>query len=177
MMSYEISFVSTVVNLPEFESLLFEYYSDVLQTAAAAGLPKLAPEDMVRSSLENLDQMLPPDGRLVLAQSENGRLLGCATLRRIRPDAAEMKRMFVRPEARRMGMARRLFEMRLEEAKRMGCTAVYADTVKGNRPMLSMYEKFGFQYIDRYPENANPIEFEPYLVYLEYRFEGRNSSS
>jgi hypothetical protein len=34
--------------------------------------------------------------------------------------------------------------------------------------MLSMYERFGFRYIQRYPENANPIEFEPYLVYLEY---------
>ena len=156
-MMIEVSFVSEVKNLSEFEELLFEYYSDVLQIAEAAGLPKLAPEDLVQSSVDHLDEMLPP----------NGRLLGCGTLRRIRSDAVEMKRMFVRPEARGNGLGQRLFEMRIEEARKMGCRAVYADTAKGNRPMLSMYERFGFHYIQRYPENANPIEFEPYLVNLE----------
>jgi hypothetical protein len=51
----------------------------------------------------------------------------------------------------------------------MGCTYLYADTVKGNRGMLSMYEKCGFDYIPRYPENANGSELEPYLVYLEHK--------
>tara|TARA_R110002074_G_scaffold402069_1_gene603079 strand:- start:41 stop:541 length:501 start_codon:yes stop_codon:yes gene_type:complete len=166
-MMIEVSFVSEVKNLSEFEELLFEYYSDVLQIAEAAGLPKLAPEDLVQSSVDHLDEMLPPNGRLALARSADGRLLGCGTLRRIRSDAVEMKRMFVRPEARGNGLGQRLFEMRIEEARKMGCRAVYADTAKGNRPMLSMYERFGFHYIQRYPENANPIEFEPYLVNLE----------
>ena len=80
-----------------------------------------------------------------------------------------MKRMFVRPEAQGQGLGRRLFEMRIAEAKKMGCRVIYADTARGNRSMLSMYEKYGFQYIPRYPENANPPEFEPYLVFLEYR--------
>ena len=53
----------------------------------------------------------------------------------------------------------------------MGCRAVYADTYRGNRPMLNIYERHGFRHIPRYPENANPPEFEPYLVYLEYRFD------
>lgn len=167
-MTIEISFVSKITNLPEFEELLLEYYSDVLQIAEAAGVPKLAPEDLVQSSVDHLDEMLPPNGRLALARGADGRLLGCGTLRRIRPDAVEMKRMFVRPEARGKGLGQRLFEMRIEEARKMGCRAVYADTAKGNRPMLSMYERFGFHYIPRYPENANPVEFEPYPVYLEY---------
>ncbi|MFT7474474.1 MAG: GNAT superfamily N-acetyltransferase [Verrucomicrobiales bacterium] len=170
-MTVEISFVSAVANLSDFEELLLDYYSDVLQIAEAAGFPKLPPEDLVSSSLSHLDEMLPPDGRLVLAHGEGGRLLGCGALRRIRPDAVEMKRMFVRPEARGRGLGQRLFEMRIEEARKMGCRAVYADTAKGNRPMLSMYEKFGFRYVERYPENANPIEFEPYLVYLEHCFD------
>ena len=167
-MTIEVSFVPEVTNLSEFEALLLEYYSDVLQIAEAAGVPKLAPEDLVQSSVDHLDEMLPPNGRLALARGADGRLLGCGTLRRIRHDAVEMKRMFVRSEARGKGLGQRLFEMRIEEARKMGCRAVYADTAKGNRPMLSMYERFGFQYIPRYPENANPMEFEPYLVYLEY---------
>ena len=176
-MTIEVSFIPEVTNLSEFEALLLEYYSDVLQIAEAAGVPKLAPEDLVQSSVDHLDEMLPPNGRLALARDPDGRLLGCGTLRRIRPDAVEMKRMFVRPEARGKGLGQRLFEMRIDEARKMGCRAVYADTAKGNRPMLSMYERFGFHYIPRYPENANPIEFEPYIVYLQYSLDDTSAST
>ena len=175
-MQYDISFVSQVDDLPAFRDLLCDYYTDVLRVAEAAGLPKLDPQDLVNSSIDHLDEMLPPQGRLLIARDTTGRMVGCGTLRRIRPDAVEMKRMYVRPEARRKGLARQLFEMRIAEARKMGCSAVYADTAKGNRPMLEMYEAFGFHYIPRYPENANPAEFEPFLVYLEYRFKGVGSS-
>ena len=169
-MTANVSFVTEVRDLPAFGKLLTDYYRIVLQILEAAGGPVLRPEALAESSLDHLEEMLPPKGRLVLAHGEDGRLLGCGTLRWIRPDAVEMKRMFVRPEAQGLGLGKRLFEMRIEEARKMGCRAIYADTAKGNRPMLSIYERFGFSYIQRYPENANPPEFEPYLVYLEYRF-------
>lgn len=75
--------------------------------------------------------------------------------------------MYVRPKARGLGLGKLLFEHRLNEAREMGCTTIYADTVKGNTPMLSMYDKFGFSYIPRYPENANGLELATYLVYLK----------
>lgn len=168
-MTIDIAFVSRLPDPDAFKALLFDYYTDVLQAAERAGLKDLSPGDMAADSMNHLHEMLPPNGRLALATSTRGHLVGCGALRRIRPDAVEMKRMYVRPEARRQGVAQRLFEMRLDEARAMGCVAVYADTAKGNRPMLSMYERYGFQYIPRYPENANPVEFEPHLVYLEYR--------
>jgi hypothetical protein len=40
-----------------------------------------------------------------------------------------------------------------------------------------MYERFGFRYVSRYPENANLVEYEPYLVYLEYIFDQDAGSS
>ncbi|MEM7303214.1 MAG: GNAT family N-acetyltransferase [Pseudomonadota bacterium] len=169
-MSAMVSFVSEVRDIPSFRDLLVEYYTIILKTFEAAGGPALSPEEMADGNIDHLDEMLPPEGRLVLAYGEDEKLLGCGALRRIRPDAVEMKRMFVRPEAQGTGIGKRLFDMRIEEAKKMGCRAVYADTAKGNRSMLTMYERFGFQYIQRYPENANPPEFEPYLVFLEYRF-------
>ncbi len=164
----DVSFVSEVSDVTAFEELLFEYYRVVLNSFEAAGGPVLAPEDIVRSSIDNLDEMLPPDGRLALARDQDGHLLGCGAMRRIRQDAVEMKRMFVRPEVQGQGLGRRLFEMRLAEAKAMGCRTIYVDTARGNRSMLSTYEKHGFQYTPRYTENANPPEFEPYLVYMKY---------
>lgn len=165
----DVSFVTEVSDVAAFEELLLDYYKIVLKAFEAAGGPVLAPEDLARSSIDHLDEMLPPAGRLALAFGQSGQLLGCGAMRRIRQDAVEMKRMFVRPEAQGQGLGRRLFEMRIAEARNMGCRTIYVDTVKGNRPMLSIYERHGFQYIPRYPENANPLEFEPYLVFLKYQ--------
>lgn len=166
-----VSFVPEVPDLAAFEDLLVDYYGVVLKTLEAAGGPKLSPVEMARDSIETIDKMLPPKGRLALATDATGRLIGCGALLQIRPDAVEMKRMFVRPEAQGTGLGRTLFEMRLAEARAMGCTTVYADTARGNRAMLAMYERYGFRYIDRYAENANPPDMAPYLVFLEYRLE------
>lgn len=167
-MSVDVSFVTEIKDKDEFQGLLYEYYHGVLPAFEAVGGPALSAQEMTDGSMAHLDEMLPPDGRLVLARRKGGRLIGCGALRQIRPDAVEMKRMFVRPEARGLGLGRQLFQVRIDEARKMGCRYVFADTFKGNRPMLSMYERFGFEYIPRYAENANPPEFEPYLVYLRY---------
>jgi len=106
----------------------------------------------------------------LLAHGPDGQLLGCGVIRMIRPDAAELKRMFARPEVQGAGLGHKLFEMRMAEARQMGARAIYVDTAKGNTPMLSMYERHGFSYIPRHPENANPEAFAPYLVYLKYTF-------
>lgn len=169
-MNYSLSFVSDLPDPDAFHSLMFQYFSVVLPILENAGGPALSPLEMADSAIEHANELLPPKGRLLLATDETGALCGCGTIRMIRPDAGEMKKMFVRPDMQGSGLGRRLFEMRIEEVRKMGCRALYADTVRGNRPMLSMYEKFGFSYIDRYPENANPEEFAPFLVFLEYRF-------
>ena len=167
-MHIETSFVDSIDDPNAFEDLLRAYYRVVLQSFEAAGGPRLDPDALARGSLEHKEEYLPPRGRLLLARNADGRLMGCGTLRRVRDDAVEMKRMFVRPEAQGQGLGQRLFQMRMDEARAMGCRKVYADTARGNRPMLSIYERHGFAYIDRYPENANPEEFAPFLVFLEY---------
>lgn len=164
-----LTFVSTLPEPSAFEALMRAYYQGILPLLAEIGGPSLNPADMVADTMAHLPEALPPRGRLLLATGEDGALLGCAMLRPLRPDAAEMKRMYLAPAARGQGLGRKLFEMRIEEARRMGLKTLYADTVKGNRPMLTMYERFGFRYIPRYPGNANPPEFEPFLVYLEYQ--------
>jgi GNAT superfamily N-acetyltransferase len=167
VMDIRLEFVAAPPDPPAFEALMREYFRIVTAMLADAGGPDYSPEELAGNTVAHLGDLAPPEGRILLATRENGTLMGCGFLRRIRPDAAELKRMFVRPEAQGQGLGRRLFEMRIAEARRMGCTTLYADTVKGNTAMLSMYEKFGFAYIRRYPENANVPELEPWLVYLQ----------
>ena len=135
----------------------------------ALGGPKLDAGDMADDTLNDLGTLLPPRHRLLLVYDVSNTLLGCGSLNRIRDDADEMKRMFVRDAARGTGLGRALFEDIIAKARRMDLKWLYADTIKGNRAMLAMYENHGFDYIDRYPENANLEKFAPYLVFLRLK--------
>jgi len=163
-------FTSKLEDTAKFQEMQYDYYVNVLKIAEAAGAPKLSAKEFSADSIASMQDVLPPRGRTLIATGENERYAGCGQLRRVRDNAVEMKRIFVRPEAQGTGLGRRLFEMLLEEAHSMGMAEVFADTVNGNSAMLNMFEKYGFEYIDRYPENANPPEFEPFLVYLRYQF-------
>lgn len=168
-MTVRLQFVSSLPDPVVFQALMVEYYSVMGEKLLAAGGPALSAFDLATDTLSHISDLLPPLGRTLLATDNGGRLLGCGVIRRVRDDAAELKRMYVRPEARGLGLGRQLFEERIAEAQKMGCTTLYADTVKGNRAMLTMYEHYGFRYIDRYPDNANPDTLDPWLVYLELR--------
>ena len=141
VMDIRLEFVAAPPDLPAFEALMREYFRIVTAMLTEAGGPEYSPEELAGNTVAHLGDLAPPEGRLLLATRDDGALMGCGAIRRIRPDAAELKRMFVRPEAQGLGLGRRLFEMRIAEARRMGCTTLYADTVKGNTAMLSMYRE------------------------------------
>lgn len=167
-MSITITSVTAPPDRPAFEQLLLDYARTVLTQWHAVGGAVTHPEDMVAQTMANLSEYLPPRGRLLLAHAPDGSLIGCGMLRKISPEAAEFKRLFVRPQARRTGLGRRLFEQRISEAKRMGCRVVFADTVKGNTAMLTMYHEYGFRPVARYSGNANPETMADHLVFLRY---------
>ena len=168
-MGHKLEFVTALPDPLAFESLMQEYYQVMIDKVVEAGGPTYSATDLAADTMAHMDDLTPPNGRTLLVTQEDGSLIGCGVIRRIRSDASEMKRMYVRPEAQGLGLGRQLFEMRIAESRNMGCKIIYADTVTGNTAMLSMYQKYGFKYIPRYPENANDPELEPYLVYLECR--------
>ncbi|MBT3139628.1 GNAT family N-acetyltransferase [Ruegeria litorea] len=168
-MTYKLEFVTALPDPPAFQALMVKYYQIMIDKLVGAGGPTLSAVDLACDTMDHLDELTPPEGRILLATQSDGALVGCGVLRKIRADAAELKRMYVRPSAQGSGLGRQLFETRIAEARKMGCTALYADTITGNTAMLSMYERFGFRYIARYPENANAPELDPYLVYLELK--------
>ncbi|SMP36055.1 GNAT family N-acetyltransferase [Shimia sagamensis] len=168
-MPVTLEFVSALPDPAAFEALMQEYYTIMTSKLTDVGGPQLSAANLAQDTMCHMEDLLPPHGRTLLAHDETGRLIGSGVIRKVRPDAAELKRMFVHPEAQGLGLGRKLFEMRIDAAREMGCTTLYADTVKGIRAMLSMYERLWFDYIPRYPENGNPPELDPYLVYLERR--------
>ena len=167
-MNYQVASVTEVPDRSALNALLLEFYAVMLDKfAAAGGPPDYTPQDLIASFWPNLHRFLPPTGRLILVHDANERLVGCGTLQQARPDAGELKRLYVRPEAAGHGLGRAIVDARIEAARQMGWRTLLVNTPIGNREMLHMYEKIGFRYIDRFPECSDPAEVAEFFVYMQ----------
>jgi len=97
----------------------------------------------------------PPDGGFLLAL-ENGGGLGCAVLRRFSDDAAEIKRLYVRPTARGRGVGRLLALGIISLARQRGYTRLLLDTLPSMTDAQNLYASLGFVPIEPYCYNPVP---------------------
>jgi ribosomal protein S18 acetylase RimI-like enzyme len=93
----------------------------------------------------------PPRGAMFVAV-EGDRYLAMIALRPFDGTVAEMKRLYVRPEARGRGLARRLIARLCDEARRLNYTEVRLDTLPKMGEAQALYETYGFVDIDPYYE-------------------------
>ena len=105
-----------------------------------------------------------PRGALLLARVD-GELAGCCALRPLDaadyPNAAEMKRLYVRKAFRGFGLGRRLAEATLEAARLAGYASVLLDTLDDMEAARALYVELGFAEIP--PYYHNPIAGAHYL--------------
>jgi putative acetyltransferase len=106
----------------------------------------------------------PPRGALLLAKVD-GAIAGCCALRPLDSsdyvNAAEMKRLYVRPVFRGLGLGRQLAEAILDEARFAAYDSVLLDTLDDMEIARAMYEELGFKEIP--PYYHNPLAGAHYL--------------
>jgi ribosomal protein S18 acetylase RimI-like enzyme len=106
----------------------------------------------------------PPRGALLLAEVD-GMAAGCCAMRPLDSsdyaNACEMKRLFVKPAFRGLGLGRKLAEGILERAQQAGYACVLLDTLDDMESARALYEDLGFEAIP--PYYYNPIPGAHYL--------------
>ncbi|HEX7134686.1 MAG TPA: bifunctional helix-turn-helix transcriptional regulator/GNAT family N-acetyltransferase, partial [Iamia sp.] len=99
--------------------------------------------DVARSRPVDPAGMRPPTGTFLLARV-HGEAVGCVALRLQPGPEAEVKRMWVDPAARGMGVARRLLDATEAAARAAGAPALRLDTNRALVEAISLYRSAGF---------------------------------
>ena len=120
----------------------------------------------VEHDLRSVAKFQRPDGRLLLA-FEDDVAVGTACMRRIGPETAEIKRMYVDPLHRRGGLGRAMLAQLITEAKITGYERVRLDSPDFMTAAHSLYHASGFNDIVSYPESEIPDEYKPHWAFME----------
>jgi ribosomal protein S18 acetylase RimI-like enzyme len=93
----------------------------------------------------------PPKGELLLARDKSGAAIGCVGLRPLPEEGCcEMKRLYVSPEGRGLGLGRALAEAIIADAGRIGYRQMRLDTLPSLATAIALYRKIGFVPIPPY---------------------------
>lgn len=98
----------------------------------------------------------PPAGALLLARLED-RPVGCVAMRDLGDGIAEMKRLYLDPATRGLGLGAALVEAVIVAARAAGYRAMRLDTVPGEHDAaIAVYRRFGFVEVPAYCFNPMP---------------------
>jgi len=121
---------------PDARWLLAQYFAEIDRRFENGFDPKVARQMRARD-------MRPPNGRFLVARLRD-RAVGCAALWLLPGQPAEVKRMWVAPEARGLGLGRRLLAEIETRALKAGAKVLHLDTNRSLVEAIALYQRCGF---------------------------------
>jgi putative acetyltransferase len=131
------------VAFAEAAELVAELDADLAERYGSEGEPVHAPA-------EEFDG---PGGLMLLARLD-GEAVGCAGLRRLDERTAELKRMYVRPEARGRGIARELLAACERHAEALGYEQLWLETGTMQPEAVALYLSSGYEPVGAFGQYA-----------------------
>ncbi|MCL8011724.1 bifunctional helix-turn-helix transcriptional regulator/GNAT family N-acetyltransferase [Streptomyces sp. AS02] len=119
----------------------------------AADIDERFPEGFDKNDLVRPQEVSGDAGAFFVAREE-GRPVACGALRRLEPGVGEIRHVWVHPDARRLGLARRVLDALEREAAARGFAVVRLDTHAALTEAQAMYRACGYTEIPRYDDNV-----------------------
>lgn len=83
--------------------------------------------------------------------TDNEAILGGAGIKPLpglEQTVCELQKMYFSPDVRGLGFGKKMFQICLDEAKKLGYKQVYIETIKQLEAAVHIYESFGFKHLD-----------------------------
>ena len=143
----------------EMLELVTEYTNTILEQGAEVA-SCLKSQHLDDESRDMKTKYGLPYGRMYLALVEEN-IAGCVALTKNDEDYCEIKRLYLRPQFRGMGISKALIERIIADAREIGYKYMRLDTFPFMKSAIKLYEKYGFYFIEKY--NDNPAETAVYM--------------
>jgi GrpB-like predicted nucleotidyltransferase (UPF0157 family)/GNAT superfamily N-acetyltransferase len=122
-----------------------------LITALNAELTERYPEEGATHFRLDPDEVAEGRGAFLVAYA-NGKPVGCGAVRLLDTTTAEIKRVFIMPEARGQGISRLILEALEWEGRQLGAQRLVLETGERQAEALGLYDKAGFVRIPPFGE-------------------------
>jgi GNAT superfamily N-acetyltransferase len=107
--------------------------------------------DPEQSLAPTLNEFAPPGGTFLVMRL-HGRPVGCGGFKRDAVDIAYIKRMWISPKARGLGLGRRLLQALEERARALGYAKIRLETQKSLGEAQQLYRSSGYREVAPFNE-------------------------
>ncbi len=146
-----IELIALPPDAPEARHCMSEYFNELKRRLGMTF-------DLEEALTDGIDAMRAPHGSFIVAISD-GQPIGCAALKAQSTDWAEVKRVWVSPAARGLGLARRLMAEIEAQTHARAIPLLRLDTNHGLPEALALYRRLGWTEIPRYNDNPHATDF------------------
>jgi putative acetyltransferase len=101
-------------------------------------------------STDHLYELFQTPNSVYFIAEEDGKILGGGGIfpsKGLPADTCELVKMYLVPEARGTGLGANIINTSIEFAKKQGFKRIYLESMPELKRAISVYEKFGFEYI------------------------------
>ena len=153
----------------ELRKLYFDYME--LTAKELAKKPwhyQLDIDEIMSMTFDNLESFSPPIGQIFISTIDDV-ICGTASIKMIRSNVVELKRMYVNPSARGNGIGEKLVSAAMDTALKFGAKEAFLDTPPPFKAAHRLYRRLGFNWTTEYPEVGIPEELKFDWLYMHKR--------